>query len=144
MRVPIMTQYKLKSRYKESKRLSTLFKIASYLVFSTFFMVSGTLFLPADMSFTFEGGPLHTLLFWLFFSLVFMLICANFFLWVGMLHFLSKYDGRPAKLLWGFVVFFGLSYGAGLYYFFVFRKLMAQLAIAPSQPDMDNPSLTKT
>lgn len=139
MRIFTVTQFKIKSRYNESKRLSALFRIASYFVLATFLMVSGTLFLP-DISFTFGAGPLHTFLFWLLFVMVFMLMCANFFLWVGMLHFLFKYYGRPAKLLWLFVVFFGLSYGAGVYYFFVFRKLMAQLAIRPSQQNMSNPS----
>ena len=49
-----------------------------------------------------------------------------------MLQFLFKYDGRGVvlKTAWFLVVFFGLSYGAGVYYFFVYRKFMKSLPVS--------------
>jgi|SRR5882757_4030033 len=138
-----MTEFKFKYHYIESKRLSTFFRVAFFLVLATFVMVAGTLLLLSDVSYKFGSGPLFTALFWLFFCFVFVLMCANFFLWIGMLQFLLKYDGRAAKLFWVFIVFFGLSYGAALYYFFIFRKVIARLAVGSSQRDVSHPSAAK-
>jgi len=138
-----MTEFKFKYQYIESKRLSALFRAAFFLVLATFVMVSGTLLLPSDVSYKFGSGPLFTALFWLFFCFVFVLMCANFFLWIGMLQFLLKYDGRAAKLFWVFIVFFGLSYGAALYYFFIFRKVVATLGIGSSRPNVSHPTALK-
>jgi hypothetical protein len=138
-----MIEFKFKHQYIESKRLSALFRMAFFLVFATFVMVSGTLLLPSDVSYTFGGGPLSTALFWLFFCFLFVLMCANLFLWIGMLQFLLKYDGRKAKLFWLFIVFFGLSYGAALYYFFIFIKVMARFAVGSSQGNVSHPTAIK-
>lgn len=138
-----MAEFKLKRPYIESKRLSAFFNRAFFLVLATFVMVSGSLLLPSDVSYTFGGGPLSTTLFWLFFCFVLILVCANLFLWIGMLQFLLKYDGRTAKLLWFVVVLFGLSYGAALYYFFIFRKVMAKLAVGSLQGNVSHPTTVK-
>jgi hypothetical protein len=138
-----MTEFKFKYPYVESKRLSALFKIAFFLVLASFVMVSGTLLLPSDASYSFGGGAIHITLFWLLFCFVLTLICASFFLWIGMLQFLLKYDGRAAKLLWFLIVLFGLSYGAALYYFFIFRKVMAKLAVVSLQGNGSHPTTIK-
>jgi hypothetical protein len=53
-----------------------------------------------------------------------VLLFANIFLWVRMLHFFFRYDAAPFafKLIWSFVLIFGLSIGAAIYYWFVYRN----------------------
>lgn len=124
-----MNAYKFKREYVVSKRTILRFRVAFVLVAVSFFLSTGAVFLPSDESYTLNGGTLVTLLFWLIFCLVFLLLCANFVLWIGMLQFLFKYDGRAAgrKAPWFLITFFGLSFGAGLYYLLVYRKFLERI-----------------
>lgn len=53
-----------------------------------------------------------------------ILLVANAVLWVGMLHFLVMYDGRSAfsKMCWLVALLCGVSIGAAVYYWVVFRR----------------------
>jgi hypothetical protein len=102
------------------------------LVVTAFFLVIEALLFAPKETYTWPAGAMVITLFGLLFCFVFILMCANFTLWIGMLHFLFKYDGRwgVLKAAWFLVVFFGLSYGAAVYYFFVYRKFMKQIPVS--------------
>ena len=126
-----MTKYKLKRQYKASSRIVGMFEIAFMLMLVTLLIDIGSLFLPTDRSYTLGGSIPAILLFGIIFLLVVALICANVILWIGMLHFVVKYDGRSLsrRILWFILVCFGLSFGAGLYYVLIYRKVLQNIPL---------------
>jgi hypothetical protein len=124
-----MNAFNFKCEYAASKRTTSVFKVAFFLVAVSFVIETVALFISSGESYTFSGGGLSSLLFWTVFCFVFLLLCANFALWLGMIQFLLKYDGRSVgrKTLWFFIIFWGLSFGAALYYLFVYRKFLDQI-----------------
>ena len=127
-----MDEFRFKTRYAGSKRTQFLFEIAFYLVIAAFLLVIEAALFAPDRTYTWPAGALVITLFSLVFCFVFILLCASFILWIGMLQFLFKYDGRGVvlKTAWLLVVFFGLSYGAAVYYFFVYRKFLKRLPVS--------------
>ncbi len=127
-----MDEFRFKTRYAGSRRIQSLFQIAFYLVITAFFLLIEAALFGPDKTYTWPAGVLVITLFGLLFCFVFILVCASFTLWIGMLQFLFKYDGRwvVLKAAWFLVVFFGLSYGAAVYYFFVYRKFLKRLPVS--------------
>lgn len=95
------------------------------VVFTFFLVFAATIFAP-DNTFTFPPTSRVITLFLSAFMVVAALISASLFLWIGMLHFLIVYDGRSAarKGLWFLIMLLGLSYGAAIYYWIVFRRFL--------------------
>jgi hypothetical protein len=121
-----MKTYQLKRQYCASRKVLALFKAAFILTALGFLLeISVALFQP-EGTYTFGSALMTQLLFWLLFVIVAILVVAGFFLWVGMLYFLIKYDGRSAfrKTVWFLVCLFGVSFGAALYYWFVYRRFL--------------------
>jgi hypothetical protein len=123
-----MNAYKFKHQYRATKRVSSIFKTTFFLTALGLLLVVGATIFSPEATYTFGGNTLSArLLFGLFFLTCVVLLAAYIGLWVGMLHFLIKYDGRSPsrKAPWFLICFFGLSYGAALYYWFVYRKFLA-------------------
>jgi hypothetical protein len=121
-----MKPYQLKREYCVSRGVLALFKVAFILTVLSFLLQAGVaLFQPAG-TYTFRSALLTQLLFAFLFLIAALLVIAGFVLWGGMLHFWIRYDGRSSflKTLWFLICFFGLSFGAALYYWFVYRKLL--------------------
>ncbi len=98
-----MNEFRFKTRYAGSKRMQSLFEIAFYLVVTAFFLVVESALFASDRTYTWPAGALVITLFGLFFCFVFILVCASFTLWIGMLQFLFKYDGRRTGAQGGMV-----------------------------------------
>lgn len=109
-----------------SPRLKGFYRIAFFLVVLGLFLeVGAVLLVPNETMYMFEAKPAALFAFGLLFVAVATLVCANFSLWVGMLYFLVRHDSSPGaeRVVWFVVVFFGLSFGAAVYYWFVYRKV---------------------
>jgi len=100
--------------------------MAFFLVIVGLFLEICMLFVvPEDMIYSFEPRPAALAAFGLLFVTFAALVCANISLWAGMLYFIVKHDSSPMaeRLVWFLVSLFGMSFGAALYYWFVYRKL---------------------
>jgi hypothetical protein len=129
-----MITYNLKRQYRSSARLIAMFRVAFALVVITFLFVVAATALAPEETYTFDLTPRVTGLFILSFLICLVLVAAACVLWIGMLYFLITYDGRPSgtKALWLIITVCGLSYGAALYYWLVYRKIACtSLSAAP-------------
>ena len=121
-----MKIYTLRKQYSASKRVLSLFRTAFFLTTAGVLLELIVAIIQPEGTYTFGSALMTQLLFGLLFLTVATLVLAYFVLWVGMLHFLIKYDGSPLsrKSAWFIVCLFGLSFGAALYYWFVYRKFL--------------------
>jgi succinate dehydrogenase hydrophobic anchor subunit len=126
--------YRLKRQYRPSARVSAVFCAAFALAVITFLLVVAATALEPEETYTFDVTFRVTAPFILSFFICLVLVAAAFVLWIGMLHFLITYDGRPSgtRALWLIITVCGLSYGAALYYWLVYRKIArTSLSAAP-------------
>lgn len=126
-----MKNYRFKRQYSPSRRTVAVFRTAFVIALVSFLFQFAALFLPTGSSVTFQARPLAIVFFFGGLFVVFVLLCANATLWFGMLHFLVTYDGSAfgRKVFWAVITFFGLSAGAALYYWFVYRKYLASMHV---------------
>lgn len=132
-----MKAYRFKRQYSPPTKVVAMFRLVFIFAVISFVLELMALFFP-EVHYTFQTGPITTALFLLSFVVVFLLLCANIILWIGMLHFLAKYDGREStqKLLSALIVFFGLSGGAALYYWFIYRKYLDSITRNRRSPQL--------
>ena len=126
-----MNNCRFKRQYSPSRRLVAVFRAAFVIALVGFLFQFAALFFPTGSSLTFQARPLAVAFFFGGLCVVFLLLCANATLWCGMFHFLVTYDGGAFghKVFWTMITFFGLSFGAALYYWFVYRKYIANTTI---------------
>src|SRR6185437_7065610 len=124
-----MKNCRFKRQYSPSRRLVAVFRAAFVIALGGFLFQFAALFFPTGSSLTFHAEPLAIAFFVGGTCFVFVLLAANATLWFGMLHFLIKYDGRAFgnKAFWAVITFLGLSVGAALYYWFIYRKYVASI-----------------
>jgi len=107
------------------KSKQALLKVAFILVVLQLILaIVVSIFAPDQPQF-FRVEAASLVIFSLVFVSVLILICASFFLWISMLLHIFKFDKKPLwrKSGWLFLATFGLSFGAAIYYWFVYRKL---------------------
>lgn len=123
-----MNNYKLKRHYAPTPRVVALFRGAFALVLIGFVLELMALISLPEGSYSLQGNR-AILLFAAAFAVALILLVANATLWFGMLHFLAVYDGRRLfkRLLWAVITFFGVSGGAALYYWFVYRRYVVSM-----------------
>ena len=112
--------------YRISPRTKKFYRMAFFLVIAGLLLELFLVFLvPDDMNYAFEPSPMRLAAFGLLFVAVAALVCANVSLWFGMLYFIVQHDSSPMaeRLVWFLISLFGMSFGAALYYWFVYRKL---------------------
>ena len=104
------------------------FEIAAILVAVQFVLLLLSLFAPTG-EFDLGDSLLTKAVFGVGFLIAGFCIIASFYIWIGMLWFLVRYDRAPLliRVLWFPVILFGLSYGAAAYYLSFYRKYAAQL-----------------
>ena len=126
-----MTNYTFKRQYSPSRRTVAVFRAAFVMAVVSFLFQFAALFFPTGSSLTFQARPLAIVFFFGALFFVVLLLCANATLWFGMLHFLATYDGSAfgRKAFWAVITFFGLSAGAALYYWFVYRKYIVSASV---------------
>ena len=129
-----MKQLKLRNPYSASPKVLWLLETAFYVVVAGFCLQVAFLFLPTGEQFALGGQSNLSLVVILIFCVAFLIFLANCILWVGMLLFVLKYDGRKTttKGLWLVVIVGGLSAGAAIYYWFVYRAYLAQFRLSQS------------
>ena len=118
-----------------SKWAGTTFEVSAYLtVISLVLVTLATLIDLAGYGFDrrLPGGLAG---FWLLFSFAGILVLAQLYLWLGMMCFLFFKDGRslPEKALWFLLVVLGLSWGATLYFFRIYRKRFIATSSEPAR-----------
>ncbi len=124
----MLNVYRFKRPYVPSRRTTSLFRAAFYLVIVTlvlFVIVMTLAIIDPGATYTISG-TLASVVFWLEFAVVAILMSASCCLWLGMLYFLIVYDGRSGFLkgFWFVVVLLTVYFGAALYYWFVYREFL--------------------
>ncbi len=89
-----MKQLKLRNPYSASPKVLWLLETAFYVVVAGFCLQVAFLFLPTGEQFALGGQSNLSLVVILIFCVAFLIFLANCILWVGMLLFVLKYDGR--------------------------------------------------
>ena len=129
-----MSEYRFKRSYNVTSRTARLLKAAFFIVLIGFFIEIDMLFLPSDFSFSYDANAWSMTIFALMFGTGMIILPADIFLWMGMLVFIVQYDDRAGKTLWFLAVLFGMSLGAALYYFFVYRKYVQHNSVPAQIP----------
>ena len=126
-----MSKLRFKKQYSPSTRTVALFRGSFVIAVVGLLFQFLAIFMLPEGTLTFQAGPVSMLFFVVAFCVVLLLLCANVTLWFGMLHFLASYDGRAfgQKFFWAVITFFGLSVGAALYYWFVYRKYVSSIPL---------------
>jgi hypothetical protein len=107
------------------------FTVAAYITLASI----GAVLIAAAFAQTLPDGhsiPIRTPIFVVIFVVVAIMLAAGLYLWIGMLYFLLKIDGRStqSEIAWLIVLLIFNSWAATVYFFAAYRGRVARLAHA--------------
>ncbi len=112
-----------------SKYATALFLIAAWVTAISFIAVATLTTMDVAQALDVEDWHVGIRTFWIVFCLLATSIVLQLYLWLGMMWFLIRYDKNSclAKGLWMVLVLCGMSYGAAIYYFVSYRRVLKRV-----------------
>ena len=119
-----------------SNYASGLFLIAAWVTAISFIAVATLTAMDVAQALHVENWHMGIHTFWIVFCLLATSIVLQLYLWLGMMWFLIRHDKNSslAKGLWMVLVLCGISYGAAIYHFVSYRRVLKRVCAVAGGP----------